>query len=127
MTRHQGRMFITMRGPETQASRGDCPPDGEWLGIRFRLGTFMPRLTHHSGDIRIFEIGSVISDAYEIRAVLGCGGMGQVFDAHDIGLARRIERDQNDVWFARCARTGREKGRDQDSKEKDKKRTPQHR
>ena len=45
VTRHQGRTFITLRGPETQATRGDCPPDGEWVGIRFRLGTFMPRLT----------------------------------------------------------------------------------
>jgi len=38
----------------------------------------------------IFQIGEVISDAYEIRAVLGHGGMGQVFDAHDIGLSRRV-------------------------------------
>ena len=50
VTRHQGRTFITLRGPETRASRGDCPPDGEWLGIRFRLGTFMPRLT--PGELR---------------------------------------------------------------------------
>ena len=44
ITRHQGRTFITLRGPETQATRADCPPGGEWLGIRFRLGAFMPRL-----------------------------------------------------------------------------------
>ena len=50
VTRHQGRTFITLRGPETQATRGDCPPDGEWLGIRFRLGTFMPRLI--PGELR---------------------------------------------------------------------------
>jgi hypothetical protein len=45
VTRHHGRTFITLRGPETAATPADCPPDGEWLGIRFRLGTFMPRLT----------------------------------------------------------------------------------
>lgn len=44
VTRHQGRTFITMRGPETKATTVDCPGDGEWLGIRFRLGTFMPQL-----------------------------------------------------------------------------------
>ena len=44
VTRHLGRTFITLRGPETQATRADCPPDGEWLGIRFKLGTFMPRV-----------------------------------------------------------------------------------
>ncbi|MCS6899773.1 MAG: protein kinase [Myxococcales bacterium] len=38
----------------------------------------------------IFPIGEVLSDTYEIRAVLGAGGMGQVFEAHDIPLNRRV-------------------------------------
>jgi helix-turn-helix protein len=45
VTRHRGKTFLTVRGPETQATMADCPAAGEWLGIRFRLGTFMPRLT----------------------------------------------------------------------------------
>ena len=45
VTRHQGKTFITLRGPETKATTAHCPVNGEWLGIRFRLGTFMPRLT----------------------------------------------------------------------------------
>jgi AraC-like DNA-binding protein len=45
VTRLRGKMFLTLRGPETRASTVDCPADGEWLGIRFALGTFMPRLT----------------------------------------------------------------------------------
>jgi AraC-like DNA-binding protein len=44
VTRHRGRSFITLRGPETVATTADCPADGEWVGIRFKLGTFMPRL-----------------------------------------------------------------------------------
>jgi hypothetical protein len=44
VTRHQGRTSITLRGPETTATEATCPSEGEWLGIRFRLGTFMPRL-----------------------------------------------------------------------------------
>ncbi len=44
VTRHEGKTFITLRGPETKATTVHCPADGEWLGIRFRLGTFMPRL-----------------------------------------------------------------------------------
>lgn len=44
VTRYQGKTFITLRGPETEATSADCPADGEWLGIRFKLGTFMPRL-----------------------------------------------------------------------------------
>jgi CheY-like chemotaxis protein len=38
----------------------------------------------------IFGLGEVIADAYEIRAILGQGGMGQVFDAWDKNLSRRV-------------------------------------
>src|SRR5262249_41462884 len=44
VTRHQGKTILTVRGPETKATAIDCPAEGEWLGIRFRLGTFMPQL-----------------------------------------------------------------------------------
>lgn len=50
ITRHRGRTSITLRGPETRATPADCPPDGEWLGIRFAPGTFMPALT--PGEVR---------------------------------------------------------------------------
>jgi hypothetical protein len=45
VTRHRGKTFLTLRGPETKATAADCPAEGEWLGIRFKLGTFMPQLT----------------------------------------------------------------------------------
>src|SRR5260370_7047880 len=36
---------MTVRGPETRATPlGDCPGDGEWLGIFLKLGTFLPLL-----------------------------------------------------------------------------------
>jgi len=38
-----GKSFLTLRGPETTATTLDCPADGEWIGIRFKVGTFMPR------------------------------------------------------------------------------------
>jgi hypothetical protein len=50
ITRRHGRTCITLRGPETKATQADCPPDGEWLGIRFAHGTFMPALT--PGEVR---------------------------------------------------------------------------
>ena len=43
VTRHQGRTLLTLRGPETRPTTIDCPADGEWLGVRFALGTFLPR------------------------------------------------------------------------------------
>lgn len=43
VTRFQGKITLTVRGPETRAtSLGDCPTDGEWLGIRLKLGAFLP-------------------------------------------------------------------------------------
>src|SRR5438105_2041431 len=43
VTRHKGKTFLTVRGPETKATTADCPAQGEWIGIRFKLGTFMPQ------------------------------------------------------------------------------------
>ena len=42
VTRHEGKTFMTLRGPETKATTAQCPANGEWLGIRFRLGSFNP-------------------------------------------------------------------------------------
>ena len=39
-----GKTIITARGPETRASEADFPADAEFLGITFKLGTFMPHL-----------------------------------------------------------------------------------
>jgi AraC-like DNA-binding protein len=39
-----GKTMITARGPETKASQADFPADAEFLGITFKLGTFMPHL-----------------------------------------------------------------------------------
>ncbi len=44
VTRHEGKTFLTVRSPETMATVTDCPADGEWIGIQFKLGTFMPIL-----------------------------------------------------------------------------------
>src|SRR5262250_3749597 len=43
VTRLGGRSVITLRGPETTATTMDCPAEGEWIAIRFKVGTFMPR------------------------------------------------------------------------------------
>jgi AraC-like DNA-binding protein len=43
VTRLRGKVFITLRGPETKATTLDCPAEGEWVCIRFKLGTFMPQ------------------------------------------------------------------------------------
>src|SRR5213075_476639 len=45
VSRLHGKMTLTGRGPETKATPlGDCPADGEWLGIRLKPGTFLSHL-----------------------------------------------------------------------------------
>ena len=44
VTHLQGQCMLTVRGPETQPTEAFCPPEGEWLAIRFKVGTFMPQL-----------------------------------------------------------------------------------
>jgi AraC-like DNA-binding protein len=45
VTRYQGKTTLTVRGPETTATTLHYQWVGaEWLGIRFRLGVFMPLL-----------------------------------------------------------------------------------
>jgi Helix-turn-helix domain len=43
ITRLEGKSFLTLRGPETKATMVDCPAEGEWVCIRFKVGTFMSR------------------------------------------------------------------------------------
>jgi hypothetical protein len=45
VSRHDGKTTLTVRGPETVATPAACSmPDGEWLGIVFKPGMFMPHL-----------------------------------------------------------------------------------
>jgi AraC-like DNA-binding protein len=44
LMRYKGKMTFSVRGPETQATPADFPADADWLGITFKLGTFMPNL-----------------------------------------------------------------------------------
>ena len=43
ISRLGGKSFLTLRGPETGATTIDCPAEGQWVCIRFKPGTFMPR------------------------------------------------------------------------------------
>ena len=45
VSRLEGKISVTMRGPETRATQmGNCPGDGEWLGIILKPGAFLPLL-----------------------------------------------------------------------------------
>ena len=61
VTRQYGKTFLTVRGPETKATPLHCAADGEWLGIRFKLGTVMPHLPASNlvdGAVNLPDAGS---------------------------------------------------------------------
>lgn len=41
---YRGKITFSVQGPETKATCASLPTDAEWLGITFKLGTFMPDL-----------------------------------------------------------------------------------
>jgi AraC-like DNA-binding protein len=41
VTRLPNLLAVTLRGPVSQGSFVECPADGEWLAVRFRLGTYL--------------------------------------------------------------------------------------
>lgn len=45
-----GQVRVTLRGPETKPTTAECPADGEWFGIHFALGSFLPR--HPAATLR---------------------------------------------------------------------------
>ena len=44
VTKQQGKITLSLRGPETKASPAPIPENAEFLGIIFKHGTFMPNL-----------------------------------------------------------------------------------
>ncbi len=44
VTVRNGKSTFTVRGPETKSTPLFCDADGEWVGIEFRVGSFMPHL-----------------------------------------------------------------------------------
>jgi AraC-like DNA-binding protein len=44
VTKLPGTFAATLRGPVTRGTLVECPPNGRWFAIRFRLGTYFPRI-----------------------------------------------------------------------------------
>lgn len=62
VTSSNGNMFLTVRGPESKATRLHLSSVGaEWFGIRFKLGTVMPHLPASDlvdGDVNLPDASS---------------------------------------------------------------------
>ena len=46
----EGKLSLTVRGPETRATSVECPAEGEWFCVRFKLGTYLALLP--PGELR---------------------------------------------------------------------------
>jgi hypothetical protein len=63
VTRLPGLLAVTLRGPVSRGALVECPPNGEWLAIRFRLGTYLPGIAtaalidHHDADLPVLPNG----------------------------------------------------------------------
>jgi AraC-like DNA-binding protein len=44
VAKRQGRVSISFHGPQTGATGAEFPPEAEWFGISFKLGTYVPVL-----------------------------------------------------------------------------------
>ena len=45
ISKWRGHITISLHGPETGATCKEFPAEGEWFGIAFKLGTFVPQLS----------------------------------------------------------------------------------
>jgi AraC-like DNA-binding protein len=69
VTRYGGKTTITVRGPETKATSLHYQRTGvEWLGIRFKLGTFLPHLPPgHLLDRRDVNLPEATSQSFWLQ------------------------------------------------------------
>src|SRR5688572_1302391 len=48
ISKWSGHISLSIHGPETGATHKEFPIEGEWFGIDFKLGTFLPHLPPYS-------------------------------------------------------------------------------
>ena len=55
---------VTLRGPVSKGVLLECPPNGEWLAVRFKLGTYLPDvptaslIDHQSVDLPLLPMAA---------------------------------------------------------------------
>ena len=96
VSRLAGQVSVTVRGPATKATpMGDCPGDGEWLGIILQLGTFLPHLPPAMLVDSGINLPMLTRDRFRLR--------GDVWQLPDYGTAETFV-----AWLARAGLLTRE-------------------
>jgi AraC-like DNA-binding protein len=86
--KYEGKTQVAVRGPETKATPAASQKDAEYLGIQFKLGTYMP---HLPTDKRVD--GAILLPEASSRSVWLNGSAWQIpdFDNADV-FVKRLER-----------------------------------
>jgi len=86
--RQAGRTHVTVRGPETRATAVPIPADAEFVGVRFRLGAFMPDLPVRSLVDRDLTLPRSVGNSFRLNgSVFECPAYDDI-DAFVNKLAR---------------------------------------
>jgi helix-turn-helix protein len=90
VSRYRERVFLTVRGPETHMTPFDCPAGGDWLGIRFKPGTFLPQLP--PGTLRDHNAVTLPEAAARSFWLNGSAWEYPTFENADTFVARLLKR-----------------------------------
>jgi AraC-like DNA-binding protein len=88
--RDNGKMTLTVRGPETKATPAYCSVQAEWFGIIFKFGSFMPHLP--TGDLvdGAVDLPEAASKSFWLH---GCAWQFPDYDNADTFVARLVRED----------------------------------
>jgi hypothetical protein len=87
---HAGQTRMTVRGPETLAHPADCPAEAEFVGIQFKLGSFMPQLAPGQLLNSELELPTATSRTFWLH---GAAWEYPTFDNADVFVARLARAD----------------------------------
>lgn len=85
VTKQQDRLTLSVRGPETQATRAPVPENAEFFGIIFKHGVFMPRLPKSELVDHEIHFQETVKNAFPF---LGATWQFPTFDNVDVFISR---------------------------------------
>ncbi|MFI5895842.1 helix-turn-helix domain-containing protein [Actinoplanes sp. NPDC051513] len=103
LVRTRGRLLASLRGPETRATTTPVPPDAEFLGVRFALGTVIR--PHPAASLLDRSVPLPVTDSG--RIVIG----GEDWEAPTYENVERFVRRLQDAGLLTRSRLGEEHAR----------------
>jgi AraC-like DNA-binding protein len=87
VTRHNGTMTLTVRGPDTRATPLYCSVQAEWIGIVLKLGVFMPHLPDDNLVDRAIDLPPATKATFWLR---GAAWQFPTYENADTFVARLV-------------------------------------